>query len=239
MRSSRPSTWWYRPGTLTPRRSATPFMVTWSRPTSYAARAIIARFNRAGRPTLGRSANGCAGSRLRVASVTCPPGSGASRVFEFSRARDHRTQRASGSCSRTSFRTLLEPHGGARKTPDVLTQPANLVYDPYDAAIDVAPHDVWRRLRDEAPLYYNEQYDFYALSRFVDVLAGVARLADLQLRPRHRLGDHRHDATAVRRARRRLRDDDLHGSATTRRVAAARQPCLHAAPGGRARGPDA
>jgi cytochrome P450 len=48
--------------------------------------------------------------------------------------------------------------------------PADLVYDPYDAAIDAAPHDVWRRLRDDAPLYYNEQYDFYALSRFADVL---------------------------------------------------------------------
>ena len=45
------------------------------------------------------------------------------------------------------------------------------LYDPYDEAIDVAPHEVWRRLRDEAPLYYNEQYDFYALSRFADVLA--------------------------------------------------------------------
>jgi cytochrome P450 len=52
----------------------------------------------------------------------------------------------------------------------VLTQPADLVYDPYDAAIDVAPHGTWRRLRDEAPLYYNEEYDFYALSRFADVL---------------------------------------------------------------------
>ena len=30
---------------------------------------------------------------------------------------------------------------------------------------------MWRRLRDEAPLYYNEQYDFYALSRFDDVMA--------------------------------------------------------------------
>src|SRR5262249_8189082 len=34
---------------------------------------------------------------------------------------------------------------------------------------DVDPYPVWKRLRDEAPLYYNEQYDFYALSRFVDV----------------------------------------------------------------------
>ena len=44
-------------------------------------------------------------------------------------------------------------------------------YDPYDAAIDADPYPVWKRLRDEAPLYYNEQHDFYALSRFPDVLA--------------------------------------------------------------------
>ncbi len=42
-------------------------------------------------------------------------------------------------------------------------------YDPYDFAIDEDPYPVWRRLRDEAPLYYNEKYDFYALSRFDDV----------------------------------------------------------------------
>ena len=46
-----------------------------------------------------------------------------------------------------------------------------LVYDPWDAAIDADPHPVWKRLRDEAPLYYNEQHDFYALSRFADVLS--------------------------------------------------------------------
>jgi cytochrome P450 len=42
-------------------------------------------------------------------------------------------------------------------------------YDPYDAAIDADPYPAWRRLRDEAPLYYNEEHDFYALSRFADV----------------------------------------------------------------------
>jgi cytochrome P450 len=42
-------------------------------------------------------------------------------------------------------------------------------YDPYDWDIDTDPYPVWRRLRDEAPLYYNERYDFYALSRFADV----------------------------------------------------------------------
>ena len=31
------------------------------------------------------------------------------------------------------------------------------------------PYPTFRRLREEAPLYYNEQHDFYALSRFADV----------------------------------------------------------------------
>jgi cytochrome P450 len=45
----------------------------------------------------------------------------------------------------------------------------DLYYDPYDFEIDVDPHPLWKRMRDEAPLYYNEKYDFYALSRFADV----------------------------------------------------------------------
>lgn len=46
---------------------------------------------------------------------------------------------------------------------------ADLYYDPYDYDIDADPHPVWKRLRDEAPLYRNDRYDFYALSRFADV----------------------------------------------------------------------
>ena len=42
-------------------------------------------------------------------------------------------------------------------------------YDPYDFVIDADPYPVWRRLRDEAPLYFNEKYDFFAVSRFEDV----------------------------------------------------------------------
>ena len=42
-------------------------------------------------------------------------------------------------------------------------------YDPYDWDIDTDPYPAWKRLRDDAPLYYNEKYDFYALSRFDDV----------------------------------------------------------------------
>ncbi|HXY93437.1 MAG TPA: cytochrome P450 [Acidimicrobiia bacterium] len=46
-------------------------------------------------------------------------------------------------------------------------------YDPYDYEVDANAHAVWKRLRDEAPLYYNEKYDFFALSRFDDVLPAM------------------------------------------------------------------
>jgi cytochrome P450 len=46
---------------------------------------------------------------------------------------------------------------------------ADLYYDPYDYDIDADPYPVWKRMRDEAPLYRNDRYDFYALSRFADV----------------------------------------------------------------------
>ncbi|MGV0851067.1 cytochrome P450 [Mycolicibacterium phlei] len=45
----------------------------------------------------------------------------------------------------------------------------DLYYDPFDFAIDDDPYPVWRRMREEAPLYYNDKYDFYALSRYEDV----------------------------------------------------------------------
>jgi cytochrome P450 len=46
---------------------------------------------------------------------------------------------------------------------------SDVYYDPFDFEIDTDPYPVWKRLRDERPLYYNERYDFYALSRFEDV----------------------------------------------------------------------
>jgi cytochrome P450 len=49
------------------------------------------------------------------------------------------------------------------------TEDRGLSYDPYDFEIDADPYPIWRRMREEAPLYYNDRYDFYALSRFADV----------------------------------------------------------------------
>ena len=50
-------------------------------------------------------------------------------------------------------------------------QAVELYYDPYSFEIDDNPYPCFRRLRDEAPLYYNEKYNFYALSRYQDVNA--------------------------------------------------------------------
>lgn len=45
-------------------------------------------------------------------------------------------------------------------------------YSPYDYAVHEDPYPVYRRLRDEAPLYRNDELGFWALSRHDDVLAG-------------------------------------------------------------------
>ena len=49
----------------------------------------------------------------------------------------------------------------------------DIYYDPYDREIDADPYPVYARLRAEAPLYYNEEHDFYAVSRFEDVQRGL------------------------------------------------------------------
>ena len=50
---------------------------------------------------------------------------------------------------------------------------ADLYYDPYSVELNMNPYAVFARLREEAPLYYNEAHDFYALSRFDDVNKAV------------------------------------------------------------------
>jgi cytochrome P450 len=47
----------------------------------------------------------------------------------------------------------------------------DIYYDPYDPVLQLDPYPVFRRMREEAPLYYNEQHDFFALTRFDDVEA--------------------------------------------------------------------
>ncbi|OBB74197.1 cytochrome P450 [Mycobacterium sp. 852014-52144_SCH5372336] len=53
------------------------------------------------------------------------------------------------------------------------TNTVDLYYDPFDFDIDDDPYPIWKRMRDEAPLYYNDKYNFYALSRYDDVAKGL------------------------------------------------------------------
>ena len=50
---------------------------------------------------------------------------------------------------------------------------APIYYDPFDIEIDKDPYPTWRRMREESPLWHNDKFGFYALSRFDDVEAGL------------------------------------------------------------------
>jgi cytochrome P450 len=57
------------------------------------------------------------------------------------------------------------------------TETREVYYDPYDVDIDADPYPVFRRLREEAPLYHNERYAFFAVSRYDDVELGLVDAA--------------------------------------------------------------
>ena len=52
-----------------------------------------------------------------------------------------------------------------------VAQPADLVYNPYAFAVHEDPYALYRRMRDEAPAYWNDELEFWALTRFADVEA--------------------------------------------------------------------
>jgi cytochrome P450 len=55
-----------------------------------------------------------------------------------------------------------------------ITNEAAVYYDPYDLAIAANPWPTYARLREDAPIYYNERYRFWAISRHSDVEKAVA-----------------------------------------------------------------
>ncbi len=50
---------------------------------------------------------------------------------------------------------------------------SDVYYDMYDVGINADPYPTYRRLREEAPLYYNEVHNFFAVSRFADLERGL------------------------------------------------------------------
>ena len=53
------------------------------------------------------------------------------------------------------------------------TEQEAVVFDPFSADFYRNPHAFYPRLRAQAPVFYNAEYDFYALSRHADVAAGL------------------------------------------------------------------
>ena len=49
----------------------------------------------------------------------------------------------------------------------------DLYWDPFDYGIHRDPHPVWARMMEEAPLYRNDEYDFWAVTRFDDVMDAI------------------------------------------------------------------
>jgi cytochrome P450 len=47
----------------------------------------------------------------------------------------------------------------------------DVYWDPFDPALRDDPYPLWKRMRDEAPLWHNERHDFWVLSRFHDIEA--------------------------------------------------------------------
>ena len=52
------------------------------------------------------------------------------------------------------------------------TAKGEVEFDPFSDTFFVDPYPTYQRLRDEAPVYYNPKWDFYALSRYEDVALG-------------------------------------------------------------------
>jgi len=50
---------------------------------------------------------------------------------------------------------------------------SKLVFDPFSEQFFNGAWETYRRMQEEAPVYYSEEYDFYALTRHEDVAAGL------------------------------------------------------------------
>ena len=60
--------------------------------------------------------------------------------------------------------------------------PAPVLLDPYDYDFHEDPYPYYKRLRDEAPLYRNDEQKFWALSRHADVVQGFRNSTTLSNR---------------------------------------------------------
>lgn len=57
--------------------------------------------------------------------------------------------------------------------PSPTVSGAPVEFDPYSEDFFDSPYETYRRMRDEAPVYYSEKYDFWALTRYDDVATAI------------------------------------------------------------------
>src|SRR5262249_31992303 len=82
--------------------------------------------------------------------------------------RRHQQRGAVPGLRRSALHHRCGAPGGCRQLPEVkdasmtLANDTDVYYDPYDTGIIANPYPVYARLREEAPIYYNERYDFWA-----------------------------------------------------------------------------
>ena len=58
-------------------------------------------------------------------------------------------------------------------------------FDPYDVDINADPYPTYARLREEAPVYYNERYDFWACRAHEDVQKALVNWQTFTSTQRH------------------------------------------------------
>ena len=102
----------------------------------------------------------------------------------------------------------------------------DVYYDPYDIDINTDPYPTFRRLRDEAPIYYNEKYDLWALSRHADVEQGLLDWQTFSNRPERHPRHHQSRAWSCPSGGRSVR-----GPAAAHDAPRPDVPGLHAAAG--------
>ncbi|BBY41707.1 hypothetical protein MCEL_00020 [Mycolicibacterium celeriflavum] len=72
----------------------------------------------------------------------------------------------------TQLRPRVTESGHQPAAKEEITKP-KLVFDPYSQEYFDDPYEIYRRMRDETPIYYDEEQDFYALTRHADVAAAL------------------------------------------------------------------
>ena len=85
------------------------------------------------------------------------------------RARRHQQRRAVPGLRRGPLHHRHHTPRRRRQPPEIegsmtTASDTDVYYDPYDVDINADPYPTYARLCEEAPLYYNERYDFWALS---------------------------------------------------------------------------